>query len=103
MGSKHKKNKAKKTQSKQTVQPLYDPCYMDPVASLGTVFTVFAAIFSEASRTTIGSTQGGDGRVRSAAPGTGGVPQARSAGGQRCEWHRRGLGRARARPGRRAG
>ena len=28
---------------------------MDPVASLGTVFTVFAALFSEASRTTIGS------------------------------------------------
>ena len=37
------------------VQPLYDPCYMDPVASLGTVFTVFAALFSGASRTTIGS------------------------------------------------
>ena len=30
---------------------------MDPVASLGTVFTVFAALFSGASRTTIGSTE----------------------------------------------
>ena len=37
------------------VQPLYGPCYMDPVASLGTVFTVFAARFSAASCTTIGS------------------------------------------------
>ena len=37
------------------VQPLYGPCYMDPVASLGTVFTVSAALFSGASRTTIGS------------------------------------------------
>ena len=30
---------------------------MDPVASLGTIFTVFAALFSGASRTTIGSTR----------------------------------------------
>ena len=37
------------------VQPLHGPYYTDLVASLGTVFIVFAALFSGAHRTTIGS------------------------------------------------
>ena len=40
------------------VQPLHGPYYTDLVASLGTVFTVFAALFSGAHRTTIGSIRG---------------------------------------------